>query len=74
MKKTYNVTVYVKSFDGKEKIPSTIVVTATNEQDVIDFITQKKNEITKKDDWKTLFVNNGCTPIIDYEEAEVIDL
>lgn len=74
MKKTYNVTIYPKSFDGKANTPSTIVVTATNEQDVLDFVKEKKKEIVKENDWKSQFVNDGVEPIIDYEEAEVINL
>ena len=74
MKKIYNVTIYVKSLNGKENIPSTIVVTATNEQDVVDFVIQKTKEIMKNDNWQSQFANDGYTPIIDYEEIEVINL
>lgn len=74
MKKTYSITIYCKSFDGKSNIPSTIVVTATSEQDVVDFIIQKTKEIMKNDNWKNEFANDGFTPIIDYEEIEVINL
>lgn len=74
MKKTYKATVYLLSSDGKASTPSTIVITATNEQDVIDFIAQKKKDIMKVDNWKTILVNDGVEPIIDYEEAEVISL
>ena len=73
MKKTYNVTIYYKAFDS-DKIPSTIVVTASDEKDVLDFIKEKKKEIMKENDWKAMFVNNGHEPIIDYEEVEVINL
>ena len=39
MKKTYNVTLYYKAFDSdNDNIPSTIVVTASDEKDVLDFI------------------------------------
>jgi len=74
MKKTYNITIYCKSFDGKSNIPSTIVVTASDEKDVLDFIKEKKKEIMKNDNWQSQFANDGYTPIIDYEEIEVIDL
>ena len=74
MKKTYNITVYPKTFDGKSNIPSTIVVTASDEKDVLDFIKEKKKEIMKENDWKFMFVNDGHEPIIDYEEIEIINL
>ena len=74
MKKIYNVTIYVKSLNGKENIPSTIVVTATNEQDVVDFVIQKTKEIMKNDNWQSQFANDGVAPIINYEEIEIINL
>lgn len=70
MKKTYNITIYVKSFNTT----STIVVTASDEKDVLDFIKEKKKEIMKNDNWQSQFVNDGVSPIIDYEEIEVINL
>lgn len=74
MKKNYNVTAYLLSSDGKSNTPSTIVITANNEQDVVDFILQKTKDIMKTDNWKSLFANDGFTPIIDYEEIDVINL
>jgi hypothetical protein len=74
MKKTYNTTVYPKTFDGKSNIPSTIVVTASDEKDVLDFIKEKKKEIMKSDNWQSQFANDGVSPIIDYEEIEIINL
>ena len=74
MKKTYNVTIYCTSFDGRTNIPSTIVVTASDEKDVLDFIKEKKKEIMKENNWKDKFANDGFTPIIDYEKIEVINL
>lgn len=74
MKKTYNVTIYVKSFDRETSIPSTVVVTASDEKDVLDFVKEKKKEIMKENDWKSQFVNDDIEPIIGYEEIEVINL
>lgn len=74
MKKTYNITIYCTSFDGSTNIPSTIVVMASDEKDVLDFIKEKKKEIMKSDNWKTQFANDGVSPIIDYEEIEIINL
>jgi hypothetical protein len=73
MKKTYKVTIYYKAF-GNDNFPSSIVVTASDEKDVLDFIKEKKKEIMKENDWKAMFVNNGHEPIIDYEEIEIINL
>jgi len=73
MKKTYKVTIYYKAFDG-DNFPSSIVVTASDEKDVLDFIKEKKKEIMKENDWKAMFVNNGHEPIINYEEIEIINL
>jgi hypothetical protein len=74
MKKTYNITIYVKSFDGRTNIPSSIVVTASDEKDVLDFIKEKKKEIMKSDNWQSQFANDGVSPIINYEEIEIINL
>ena len=75
MKKTYKVTLYYKAFDSdNDNIPSSIVVTASDEKDVLDFIKEKKKEIMKENDWKAMFVNNGHEPIINYEEIEIINL
>ena len=75
MKKTYNITVYYKALDSDNDMPSTVaVITASDEKVMLDFIKEKKKEIMKENDWKTILVNDGVEPIIDYEEAEVISL
>jgi hypothetical protein len=75
MKKTYKVTLYYKAFDSdNDNIPSSIVVTASDEKDVLDFIKEKKKEIMKNDNWQSQFANDGVAPIINYEEIEIINL
>ena len=74
MKKTYVVTAHVKSSDGKSNILSTVVVTATNVQDLVHFIIQKAKDIMKSDNWQSQFANGDFTLTIDHEEVEVINL
>jgi len=69
MKKTYTITIYIKS--GKSSFLSTTVATASSEQDVIDFIAQKKKEFT--DSLKTKLFRN-IEYKISYEETVIINL
>lgn len=69
MKKTYTITIYIKN--GKHSLLSTTVATASSEQDVIDFIAQKKKEFMK-DMKPKLFKNIEYE--ISYEETVIINL
>lgn len=71
MKKTYTITIYIKN--GKSSFLSTTVATASSEQDVIDFIAQKKKEFIKKDNLKTKLLKN-IEYNISYEETVIINL
>ena len=70
MKKTYTITIYIKN--GKSSFLSTTVATASSEQDVIDFIAQKKKEFIK-DNLKTKLLKN-IEYNISYEETVIINL